>query len=212
MPIVSTETGEIPAHLNRWNWGAFLLNWIWGIGNSVWIALLCLIPGVNIVMMFVLGARGSRWAWENRAWRDEEHFRRTQRNWAIAGVLAWLTIPALTGGIVFGVLGALKNSEAYTLAMDAVRQNPSVQAALGENIETGFFTSGSIKLNGPDGIAALQIPLKGARGRGAAHVRAIRQAGAWQLVLLVVRVAGQAEPIVIINRDNLPIAGSPLET
>ena len=43
---------RIPPELDRWNWGAFLLTWIWGLGNSVFIALLALIPLVNIVMMF----------------------------------------------------------------------------------------------------------------------------------------------------------------
>ncbi|WP_281405489.1 hypothetical protein [Mesorhizobium sp. B2-6-4] len=28
------QPAEIPAELDRWNWGAFFLNWIWGIGNS----------------------------------------------------------------------------------------------------------------------------------------------------------------------------------
>ena len=84
------EPAEIPAELDRWNWGAFFLNWIWGIGNSTFIALLALIPFVNIIMIIVLGARGSRWAWRNRAWRDAEQFRKTQRNWAIAGLVVWV--------------------------------------------------------------------------------------------------------------------------
>jgi len=25
---------EVPDEIDRWNWGAFLLNWIWGIGNN----------------------------------------------------------------------------------------------------------------------------------------------------------------------------------
>lgn len=56
----------IPPELDRWNWGAFFLNWIWGIGNSTPMALLALIPGVNVIVMLVLGMRGSRWAWRNR--------------------------------------------------------------------------------------------------------------------------------------------------
>lgn len=53
------QPAEIPAELDRWNWGAFFLNWIWGIGNSTFIALLALIPLVNIVMIIVLGARAA---------------------------------------------------------------------------------------------------------------------------------------------------------
>ena len=60
------QPAEIPPELDRWNWGAFFLNWIWGIGNSTYIALLMFVPLVNIVMIFVLGAKGSRWAWLRR--------------------------------------------------------------------------------------------------------------------------------------------------
>ena len=204
---------EIPAHLNRWNWGAFLLNWIWGIGNSVWIALLCFIPLVNIVMIFVLGAKGSRWAWRNRLWRDEEHFRRVQRRWAIAGVIVWIAFIVLFAALFSGIFAALKNSEAYRMTMEEVRRNPAVIAALGENIETGFFTTGNIGLNvNGSGHAQLQIPLKGTRGNATAYSVAERENGVWDLKLVVVRIDGRQEPIVIINKRNLPIPGGPLDT
>ncbi len=77
IPVHSTE---IPPELDRWNWGAFLLNWIWGIGNNTFVALLTLVPGIGFIMMFVLGAKGSRWAWRNGRWDSIEHFRRVQRN------------------------------------------------------------------------------------------------------------------------------------
>jgi hypothetical protein len=35
----------VPEEIKRWNWGAFCLHWIWGIGNRVWITFLILIPG-----------------------------------------------------------------------------------------------------------------------------------------------------------------------
>jgi hypothetical protein len=66
----------IPPEIDRWNWGAFLLNWIWGIGNGTPIALLALVPLVGFVMLFVLGAKGSRWAWRNKRWDSVEHFKR----------------------------------------------------------------------------------------------------------------------------------------
>ncbi len=53
----------IPKEVRGWNWGAFLLNWIWGMGNGVWISLLALIPFVGIIMAIVLGVKGSEWAW-----------------------------------------------------------------------------------------------------------------------------------------------------
>lgn len=68
-----------------WNWGAFWLTWIWGIGNRVWISFLALIPFVGLVMPFVLGAKGTQWAWEARESKQLEEFKKTQRTWALIG-------------------------------------------------------------------------------------------------------------------------------
>ena len=93
-----------PAEVKRWNWGAFLLTWIWGIGNQVWIALLALIPLVGFVMMFVLGAKGNEWAWEKRRWDSVESFHSTQRKWAIAGLIVYGAL------IVIYVLAAIASA------------------------------------------------------------------------------------------------------
>lgn len=84
----------VPSEVKGWNWGAFLLSWIWGLGNNVYIALLSLIPFVGIVMVFVLGAKGSEWAWQNKKWESVEHFKRVQRTWAYWGL----------GVLLFGVV------------------------------------------------------------------------------------------------------------
>ncbi|MFN2126664.1 MAG: hypothetical protein ACK2TU_02290 [Anaerolineales bacterium] len=82
----------IPDIVKRWNWGAFLLNWIWGLGNRTYIALLCLIPFVNFVMIFILGLKGSEWAWKNKHWRSIEQFKSVQRRWAWGGFIIWIVI------------------------------------------------------------------------------------------------------------------------
>ncbi len=78
---------EIPEEIRGWNWGAFLLTWIWGIGNQVWISFLMFVPFVNFVMWFILGAKGNEWAWKNKNWDSIEHFKRTQRTWAKWGII-----------------------------------------------------------------------------------------------------------------------------
>ena len=90
----------VPQEVKRWNWGAFLLTWIWGIGNQVWIALLALIPLVGLVMMFVLGAKGNEWAWKKRDWDSVESFHSTQRKWATAGLIV------LGVGLLISILAA----------------------------------------------------------------------------------------------------------
>jgi len=76
----------VPAAVKRWNWGAFLMSWIWGLGNKTYIALLCLIPMVNLVIIFILGAKGGQWAWKNKNWESAEQFTRVQGMWTAFGV------------------------------------------------------------------------------------------------------------------------------
>lgn len=81
------KLATVPEEIRGWNWGAFLFSWIWGIGNSVWIALLALIPYVGFVMNIVLGVKGSEWAWRNKRWDSIENFKRVQRTWAKVGII-----------------------------------------------------------------------------------------------------------------------------
>ena len=102
--VDTAESADVEAELRKWNWGAFLLTWIWAIGNRVWIGLIALIPIVGLVMMFVLAIKGNRWAWEKKDWRDIEHFHSTQRKWAIAGLV--LIVLGIVLGFVIGAIGA----------------------------------------------------------------------------------------------------------
>jgi hypothetical protein len=94
----------VPREVAGWNWGAFLLSFIWSIGNNVWIGLLSLIPYAGIIMFIVLGVKGNEWAWQNKRWDSIEHFKRTQRkwrNWGLAllaiGLSIWFLIAILEG-------------------------------------------------------------------------------------------------------------------
>jgi len=80
------STDNNAAAVRKWNWGAFLLTWIWGLGNKTYIALLGLIPVVNLVMAFVLGAKGSEWAWKNKKWESADQFTRVQGLWTAFGL------------------------------------------------------------------------------------------------------------------------------
>lgn len=105
---------EIPDEIRRWSWGAFLLNWIWGLGNKVYIALLCLIPYVNIIMVFVLGAKGNEWAWRNKKWDSVEHFKKVQKVWAYwgIGIIAATFLLSILAAVILPLL--LKTSTPIT--------------------------------------------------------------------------------------------------
>lgn len=197
------DPAEIPAELDRWNWGAFFLNWIWGIGNSTWIALLALIPLVNLVMMIVLGFRGSRWAWRNRAWRSADQFRRSQRAWGIAGFVVWLVVLGGGGALVFSMPGILKSADAYALTMKAVQSDPEVATALGPDIKDSFWVFGKVTLNyDGTGAASYSIPIHGEKGSANVISEATREGNRWTIRQLIVNVDGRQRPIVIIRNGR----------
>ena len=78
----------VPDAISEWNWGAFLLTWIWGLGNKTHISFLVFVPLLNYVWPFVLGAKGNKWAWQNKTWQSIEQFEKTQKRWAIWGAIA----------------------------------------------------------------------------------------------------------------------------
>lgn len=190
------KEASIPSEVRGWNWGAFLLNWIWGIGNSTYIALLMFVPLVNIVMPFVLGAKGSEWAWSNRRWSSVEAFKATQRKWAWAGLIVIVVLVPCCVGIP---LTAMKHSDAYRMSLEAVKANNEVTAALGQPLEPGIFVSGSINSSGPDGKAALQYSVTGPNGTGDVSAYVLKHAGQWQLQEVVVQVPGKR--IIVSNND-----------
>ena len=142
--------------LDRWNWGAFLLNWIWGVGNNTYIALLMFVPFVGLVMPFVLGAKGSRWAWRNGRWDSVEHFKRVQRLWAIWGVVILICFLVLFGGLFGGIFYGFKHSAAYQLGAEKLRASSVAANVLGAPITTGF-PFGNISVNGASGNAVLNF-------------------------------------------------------
>jgi hypothetical protein len=121
-----SAASDMPAEIKGWNWGAFFLNWIWGIGNRVWLALLTLvlafIPVVGtlgvIVMMVVLGLKGSEWAWKSRSWESVEQFKKVQKTWAIWGLIIFilsLLLMIFAGGALLALIAEGGSFETFEL-------------------------------------------------------------------------------------------------
>ena len=197
-PQTLTERKPIPREIDRWNWGAFLLNWIWGVGNNTFIALLALIPFFGIVMMFVLGAKGSRWAWRNGRWDSVEHFKRVQRLWAIWGLVIWIGVIALAGGGFGGVFYFFKHSEAYQLGVSKLQASPVATNLLGAPISAGF-PFGEISINGASGRAALNFAASGPRATGMVFLEAVKKDGVWTITRLALKLDGRDGVIDLID-------------
>ncbi|MEH1821075.1 MAG: serine/threonine-protein kinase [Nostoc sp.] len=84
---INNQNETVPEEILGWNWGAFLMPWLWMWPNQVWYGLFCFIPQVGCLMAIALGAKGNEWAWKSRRWRSIEQFKAHQRGWAIAGIL-----------------------------------------------------------------------------------------------------------------------------
>lgn len=89
------DVGELPDGIKGWSWGAFLLNWVWAIGNRTWIGLLALIPYAGFIFAIILGFKGREWAWRNKKWNSVNHFNKVQKQWSFWGVLLILGSLAL---------------------------------------------------------------------------------------------------------------------
>jgi len=99
---------SVPRELGDWNWGGFLLTWIWGIGNNVWWSFLVFVPYLGfLVMPWVLAFKGNQWAWQSRHWDSVEHFKRVQHTWAMWGLGITIAITVLVTLILLLGLGLM---------------------------------------------------------------------------------------------------------
>ena len=88
--VDKNSNNNIPQSVKGWNWGAFMYNIWWGIGNKTYLPLLCLIPIFNIVWIFVVGFKGNEWAWQKGDYKDVETFRAVQNTWDKAGLVSFI--------------------------------------------------------------------------------------------------------------------------
>lgn len=97
------DEDNFPQELKHFNWGAFLLNWIWGIMHKKYITLLyfpaCIIPVIGPLAISIwFGIMGNKWAWNSQTWESTEQFNEVQKSW-----VRWWIILA-----IFGLILAIK--------------------------------------------------------------------------------------------------------
>jgi hypothetical protein len=111
------ERGAVSDALaRRWNWGAFLLPWLWPFWHGApWLGLAALLgiffapwiaPAfVTIGVAAYLGLRGGAIAVRSRAYAGDDDYRTVERAWAVAGtIVAVASVPVTIGCIFLGYL------------------------------------------------------------------------------------------------------------
>lgn len=103
--------GGTPACYNRWSWGGFAFGWLWGVFNRVYWPLVIFIPLLGqiaaLIIAFILGANGNRYAWDKYDGTPEQ-FDDKQRKWKVAAfiVLGISVLGSIITVIVLSVTGA----------------------------------------------------------------------------------------------------------
>ena len=122
----------------KFNWGAFFLGWLWGIGNKSWITLLQipfiiiaflpvipsklqLIPilalGIAIIMAIIFGIYGNKWAIQNNSYITEEDFTKHQQKFIkISAFLYGISCLGLFTNIIYT---SYLDIEAYLTPLDS---------------------------------------------------------------------------------------------
>ncbi len=101
---VAEPSANAQPDLSKWNWGAFLMGWLWGFFNGCWwiflVEFVLSFTGIGLVVFrIVAGVKGTQWAWNNRSWNSVEDFEHTQRNWTVAGLCVFCF--SIIGSLIF---------------------------------------------------------------------------------------------------------------
>lgn len=100
----------------------------------------------------------------------------------IIAVVVFLLVVGFVAAMFFIVRGAIKNSDAYKVAIQTLRQSPAAADALGEIKEFGF-PMGSISTNaGGSGQASFSMSVTGTKTSGHYYATLIRVNGQWRFV------------------------------
>ena len=93
--------------MKKFNWGAFLLTWIWLFRYKkyllavIFIILMIaaampviglIVVGFNFGLAILAGIKGNEWALNARNYKDTEEFNYIQKKWTKAGTIVWMLI------------------------------------------------------------------------------------------------------------------------
>lgn len=99
VPSPRATFSPLDQELAEFHWGAFFLCWAWAPAHRVWIGLLAFLPGVGLVVPFLVGFQGRRWAWQAKPDQNWMDFCVAQRKWSAWGWLCFAGYLLVCGGL-----------------------------------------------------------------------------------------------------------------
>ena len=118
----------------------------------------------------------------------EEFRQQAARSGGTRWVIAIVVGLGLLGLVPVFFLGGFKGSQPYQDGIEAANGSAEVTRALGNPVEPGWPTTGSLSLNGLSGEADLRIPVHGPNGRGTLYVAGRRENGEWNYYTFAVEL------------------------
>lgn len=114
-------------------------------------------------------------------------------------VLIVLGVAAILAIVLF-VFGVIKKTPVYRDALEKVRSDQRVIAALGQPINPGFWVTGNVDVNNQKGTANFEFPVNGPKGSAKVRVAASTDGKDWEYSELVVTLEGGTAINVLENQ------------
>ncbi len=120
-----------------------------------------------------------------------------------SGCLKWLLIGCsalfalfvvVIAGIVVFAFAMVRKTDAYRIAHDRAIHDPRVIDALGSPVETGWWVSGSVKVENGAGTADIKFPIHGPKGKAVVETKAMRDERADKWVFTKMKVYPDGGP------------------
>lgn len=117
-----TAETDVPDEVKKWNMGAFMHTFLWGISNDVYESLavfVVIIPFIGwvagIFIAFWLGLKGNEMAWKKKQWDTVKDFNMAQSSWNKAGWITFIMIFVLSViyFLLFVVIGVFSAADIW---------------------------------------------------------------------------------------------------
>jgi hypothetical protein len=93
-----------------------------------------------------------------------------------------------------------RSSEIYAITLKEAQRAPCVISKLGTPVTAGWMISGSMSESSVTGVADLQIPVRGPKGKAELQVSAKKDAGSWVIASLILDQSGDQTQVLPTNQ------------